>query len=124
MRALSIRAPWAWAILNAGKDVENRCWVPKFRGECLIHAGIGCSADEYDAAAEKILRISGLRVPPLRNLQRGGIVGRAVVAGLLARDEVGSPWHVLGQVGIRLADVRELPFRELKGQLRFFEVGP
>lgn len=24
--ALSIRQPWAWAILHAGKDIENRDW--------------------------------------------------------------------------------------------------
>ena len=26
--ALSIRAPWAWAIFHAGKDIENRTWAP------------------------------------------------------------------------------------------------
>jgi len=37
MRALSIRQPWAWAILH-GKDVENRTWVTRVTGEFLIHA--------------------------------------------------------------------------------------
>ena len=32
MKALSIRQPWAWAIINAGKDIENRQWPTKFRG--------------------------------------------------------------------------------------------
>lgn len=26
MIALSIRQPWAWLIINAGKDIENRDW--------------------------------------------------------------------------------------------------
>ena len=24
LRAISIRQPWAWAVVHAGKDVENR----------------------------------------------------------------------------------------------------
>ena len=28
MKALSIQQPWAWAILHAGKRVENRTWWP------------------------------------------------------------------------------------------------
>lgn len=24
--ALSVRQPWAWAIIHAGKDIENRSW--------------------------------------------------------------------------------------------------
>lgn len=24
--ALSVRQPWAWAIIHAGKDIENRTW--------------------------------------------------------------------------------------------------
>ena len=40
--AISIRQPWAWAILYAGKDVENRTWqLPeRFWGQdILLHAG-------------------------------------------------------------------------------------
>lgn len=28
MKALTVRQPWAWAIMHAGKDVENRTWRP------------------------------------------------------------------------------------------------
>src|ERR1035438_8057890 len=37
MRALSVRAPWWWAILH-GKPVENRDWPTRVRGRILIHA--------------------------------------------------------------------------------------
>jgi hypothetical protein len=45
MKALSIRQPWAWLILHAGKDIENRDRKPRnpalhFRGSFLIHAGL------------------------------------------------------------------------------------
>jgi hypothetical protein len=38
MKALSIKHPWAWAIVHAGKDIENRTWECRYRGEILIHA--------------------------------------------------------------------------------------
>ena len=38
MKALSVRAPWWWFILNCGKDVENRTWKTDFRGRILLHA--------------------------------------------------------------------------------------
>ena len=39
MRALTIKQPWAWAIIHGGKDIENRDWVTSYRGPLLIHAG-------------------------------------------------------------------------------------
>lgn len=44
MLALSIRQPWAWLIINGGKDIENRDWPTKFRSRILVHAGKGASA--------------------------------------------------------------------------------
>lgn len=38
VKALTIRQPWAWAIIYAGKNVENRRWQTSFRGPLLIHA--------------------------------------------------------------------------------------
>lgn len=32
VKALSVRQPWAWAIVHAGKDVENRNWPTPHRG--------------------------------------------------------------------------------------------
>jgi hypothetical protein len=40
MKALTIKQPWAWAILFAGKDVENRSWSTSYRGPVVIHAGV------------------------------------------------------------------------------------
>ena len=37
MKALSIRAPWWWAILH-GKPVENLDWGTSLRGRIYIHA--------------------------------------------------------------------------------------
>lgn len=40
MKALSIRQPWAHAILFLGKDIENRTWNTNYRGRFYIHAGL------------------------------------------------------------------------------------
>jgi len=37
MKAISLWQPWAWAILHAGKDVENRTWPTHHRGPLLLH---------------------------------------------------------------------------------------
>jgi len=39
VKCLSVRQPWAWALLHAGKDVENRNWPTSYRGVLAIHAG-------------------------------------------------------------------------------------
>lgn len=56
---LSIRQPWAWAILHAGKDIENRDWATRFRGPFLVHAGKGCTRDEYEDAVDFIQMTTG-----------------------------------------------------------------
>lgn len=38
MKALTVQQPWAWAIF-AGKTVENRTQLWKYRGPLAIHAG-------------------------------------------------------------------------------------
>lgn len=89
VKALSIRQPWAWAIMHAGKRVENREWQPGGGNEAqarrligqtiLLHAGKGCTQDEYDDARFSI-RESGVfkaEVTPLAFLPRGALVARA-----------------------------------------------
>jgi len=42
MRILTVRQPWAWAIIHGGKDVENRArnLAGDYRGPIAIHAGL------------------------------------------------------------------------------------
>lgn len=39
MKCISVRQPWAWALIHGGKDVENRTWSTNVRGPVAIHAG-------------------------------------------------------------------------------------
>ena len=54
MRVLTVRQPWAWAIIHGGKDVENRSRniAGDYRGPVAIHAGKRFKADEIRAACE------------------------------------------------------------------------
>ena len=42
MKAITVRQPWAWAIIHGGKDVENRSrnLAGSYRGPVAIHAGL------------------------------------------------------------------------------------
>jgi hypothetical protein len=67
LRAISIRQPWAHAILHLGKDVENRPMSRNYRGRILIQASKTTTEDERVAARKLGLDSDGL--------MRGAIVG-------------------------------------------------
>ena len=49
LRVLTVRQPWAWAIIHGGKDVENRVRsLGPYRGPVAIHAGLALD-HEYHA---------------------------------------------------------------------------
>lgn len=50
MRALTVRQPWAWAIIHGGKDVENRSrnLAGSYRGPVAIHAALVEDEAAYD----------------------------------------------------------------------------
>jgi len=49
MRVLTVRQPWAWAIVHGGKDVENRSRsLGPYRGLVAIHAGLTLDLDALD----------------------------------------------------------------------------
>lgn len=113
MKTLSIRQPWAWAILNLGKDVENRTWRSHYTGPLLIHAG-----QQYDHAGDLWLAQNGYDVPTME-LHRGGILGRVVMSGCV--NNLDSPWF-FGPWGFLLEKPEPLPFYSCKGRLGLFDV--
>lgn len=129
MKALSIRQPWAWAILHAGKRIENRDWKGcSYRGPLLIHAAKGCTRAEYFAAKRWMFDrdlitvravTNGPGFPPLDEMGRGGIVGVCDIVDVV-RESV-DPWFA-GPIGLVLANVRPLPIVPFKGALGLFEV--
>ena len=119
MKALSIRQPWCWLILNAGKDIENRNWSTRYRGRIFLHAAKGMTRDEFEMTERWCVDRFGLLLPAASELQRGGIVGAADIIDCV--DHSDSRWFE-GRFGLKLANVTPLPFRPFKGALGFFDV--
>jgi len=146
MKALSLRQPWANAVLYLGKTLENRRWNTSFRGEFLIHAAKGMTKKEWAEASAFCALVMGVRreqsILPLHPsvCLRGGIVGRACLVDVIrprvpmkgmlkglsepARYPVGvNPgWHMKEQFGFVLEGIEETAFVPCVGHLGFFEV--
>lgn len=131
MKALSVRAPWWWFILHAGKDIENRDWPTKHRGPLLIHASSWHSAGEisrdFQWAIEEfpdlVASLSAENPPPsVAQFKRlgGHIVGIVEIDDCVEASE--SPWFQ-GQYGFVLEKPMALrsPIR-FKGRLGLFDV--
>ncbi|MEM9522937.1 MAG: ASCH domain-containing protein [Pseudomonadota bacterium] len=114
--ALSIRQPWVWAILQAGKDVENRSWSTKFRGPIALHAAKTMTRAAY-ADVRNVAAGLGIEVPPAAQLARGGIVGTAEIVDCVSTSD--SPWF-FGPYGLVLRRVRPVPFLPVRGALGLF----
>lgn len=123
-KAISIRQPWAWAIINAGKDVENRDWPTRFRGPVCIHAAKGMTRYEFDSFvgfARAMFRNgdwTGDLIPERNALSRGGIVGVAEIVDCV--ETSASPWF-FGRYGFVIRNARPVEFIPVKGALGFFD---
>jgi hypothetical protein len=104
LKAISILQPWAWLIVNGYKDIENRIGAAKLRGHVLIQAGQSKSDTSPDA-----------NLPD--TFETGGIVGIAEITDCVQSHR--SKWFQ-GPFGWTLAHARRLPFKPVKGQLKFF----
>ena len=122
IKALSIRQPWAWAIIHAGKDIENRSWFSSYRGRFLVHAAKGLTRNEYEDACDCILDVNpDLLIPAFTEIPRGGIVGRAEMIGCVSASK--SPWFC-GPYGFQLANAEPVEFISGPGALGFFDFAP
>lgn len=93
MKALSIHQPWAWAILHAGKCVENRKWRTNHRGPLIIHASK--SRASYAAQDLAVWRERyGVELPAWDELVTGAIVGVVEVIDCVPVGDLStsSPW--------------------------------
>ena len=75
MKMISIRQPYAWAVIFGGKDIENRTWTTNYRGLLAIHASKGGTVEEYEDNYRKHVRKHKLEPPKFSQAQRGGIIG-------------------------------------------------
>ena len=114
MKALSIRQPWAWLIVNGHKDIENRSWKTNFRGRVAVHAAKAINRSVYEEAKKLFPDL-----PDISDLQRGGIVGTVEITDCVT--ESSSPWFH-GKNGFVLGNPAPCAFIPMKGRLGFFNV--
>jgi hypothetical protein len=125
-RAISIRQPFAWAVIHAGKDVENRGpHAPRqFKAavgqRVYIHASKSMTRVEYERAAASMAKI-GVGCPEPDELQFGGVIGSVLVVDIVTRHR--SPWFG-GPHALVLADPKPEPFMPVRGQVGLFRVQP
>jgi hypothetical protein len=146
-RALSLKQPYAHFIVDGSqpspKRIENRPrrilnwteWEPV--GEFWIHASAGEGEAYWTQAINSVRAAMGsdYPVPHYPAVPRGGIIGRATIVGMVTpKGEVqlcGKPrldrplderWHIPGQHGYVLANVRAVPFVKCPGMLGFWRV--
>jgi hypothetical protein len=127
MRAISIMQPWAWAIADGHKRVENRRWcLPKgVQGQRVaIHASMS-DAELLDPAVRTFFRKAGLDGwPKTAEEQRGCVIATGVFARCVHHSDVPpeSRWYV-GPHGFWLSSVQRLPEPvRCRGSLGFFRL--
>lgn len=121
-KALALTQPFAWAVVHAGKSIENRDWSRKnlgllFRGPFCIHASKGMTRAQYEDGRDTIENM-GIKCPTPHELVRGGIIGTSRVVEVVTAHK--SPWF-FGPYGLVLADTQPRDFIGVKGMLGFFD---
>lgn len=122
MKVLSVTGPWAWAIVHAGKDIENRSWQTGHRGALGIHASRCPSKRQRAEIVAEIEEIAPALVIPeeVRSGEpEGQLLGIVRLTGITR--ESGSDWAMWGNYFWHVADpvaVRRVP---AKGRLGLWE---
>ncbi len=129
MKCLSVRQPWVWAILHAGKDVENRTWSPgkslKPGDRLAIHASQRFDMDGFDWIC-KHSKSLGLRLDDIPTDKSaypvGAVVGSVEFCGTTDATDCNGRWF-FGPVGWLVS--KPEPLAEpvpMKGRLGLFDV--
>lgn len=100
MKALTVRQPWATALVSGWKTIETRSWRTKYRGRLAIHAGARCASDQTGTyprdltvsrdRAGLLLRSPGLSWP--HRLPLGAIIGTVDIVDCVPVQDIIEPW--------------------------------
>lgn len=118
--ALSVRDPWARAIIYLGKDVENRTWAPS---EQYIGSTLLIHVSQKDDGDELLAFVHGSLVKKLKEYPKhlGAIIGSVQLVGFDSASR--SRWAEPGCVHWLLSNPK--PLRNpvpWKGRLGIFRV--
>lgn len=111
MRVLTVRQPWAWAIVHGGKDVENRSRniAGSYRDQLAIHAGL--THEQGTVAGEVHREAHGTEIPT--ELKFGAVIGVVDLASVHHDSDHGrgcpcSEWAIAGDWHLMVANPRPL----------------
>lgn len=116
--AISIRQPYAWAVVAGHKDVENRSAsvagrLRKLAGqEIAIHAAWNMADSEWDEAARWMRQNIGVEPPHPDEMFYGGVIGFATVGAVIEQSR--SIWFD-GPFGIKLINPRPVDYVKCRG---------
>lgn len=124
MKVLTIKQPWATLIAEGYKEYEFRTWNTKYRGELLIHAGLG-----VDKEAMKRFEYLNLDYP------KGKIIAKCNLTDCLLVDDKlkkelkeldpivykGAINYTEEEYGFKLENIKKISPIEAKGKLSFWE---
>lgn len=126
--ALSVRQPWAWAIIHARKPFENRSngavrHMLPLRGPRAIHAAKTMTREDYNEGRD-FMRSLGIECPPPAELLRGGIIGRVdVIDCVRSGPKTETPWFH-GPRALVLANAAPCEFIPSVGDRGYFAWEP
>jgi hypothetical protein len=92
LKAITVKPIWAWAIIYAGKNIENRSRRTHIRGPVAIHASKNMSRSEYEKAKELFPRRCRNKLPAYEDLPRGVIIGIAEIIDCVTESK--SEWFI------------------------------
>lgn len=123
--ALAVRQPWAWALIYAGKGVENRSPLAISKGDMkpgriAILASIGMTRAEYDSA-RRFMENIGVTCPAPADLVRGAVIGAVTVDRIVTTST--SPWW-MGPRGLVCHEAAACEPIPTSGKLGYFEWQP
>ena len=118
MKALVIRQPWAWAIIEGHKTIENRSWTTRYRGPLAVIAG---SSKASLLNGREFIEWLGILVPA--SLPMGCILGVVNLVDIIRPSQSADafsegPWCWVLESPVKLE--RPVPY---KGRLGLFEIG-
>lgn len=120
--ALSVRQPWAWAIIFGGKVIENRSLgaIKAGKMDCrpiCIHAASAMKRDEYEWGVWRLAK-HGVTCPRPDELTYGAIIGRVDVTDIITESD--SEWFG-GKAGLFLESPVPVEPIPSTGSLGYFE---
>jgi hypothetical protein len=122
-KAITIRQPWAHAVIQGWKPVENRSWPTKVRGTVAVHAARKVEHKEFfDFVREKGLEAQvPLDILTARNLPHSAVIGLVDIIDCTTSSP--SPWFE-GPFGFVFANPRPLRPISCRGALQIFDLDP